>query len=99
MDLGARRLLREVIRERRAAGASVVLISHALDDVEQLCDSVAVLCNGHLSFVGRIGELARPQTDDGPRQAAQVSTDRPPTPVVAGTLESAVAPLYEGAHA
>ncbi|MGD9723024.1 MAG: ABC transporter ATP-binding protein [Pirellulales bacterium] len=58
MDLTARRLLHEIIRERRECGASVILVSHALDDVERLCDRVAVLCSGKLSFTGRIDELS-----------------------------------------
>lgn len=58
MDLSARRLLHEIIRRRREQGCSVILVSHALDDVERLCDRVAVLCAGRLSFLGRIEELA-----------------------------------------
>jgi ABC-2 type transport system ATP-binding protein len=58
MDLPARRLLDEVIRERRAQGHSVVLVSHALTDVERLCDRVAVLRGGRLVFEGTVDELA-----------------------------------------
>jgi ABC-2 type transport system ATP-binding protein len=58
MDLPARRLLHQVIRQRRERGYSVILVSHALEDVERLCDRVAVLCAGRLTFAGRIEELA-----------------------------------------
>lgn len=58
MDLPARRLLDEVIRERRAQGHTVILVSHALADVERLCDRVAVLRGGRLAFEGTVDELA-----------------------------------------
>lgn len=62
MDLAARRLLDEVICQRRLLGHSVILVSHALSDVGRLCDRVAVLCSGRVVFVGRVDEL----THEGP---------------------------------
>jgi ABC-2 type transport system ATP-binding protein len=97
MDLVARRLLRDVIRQRREQGASVILVSHALDDVEQLCDRVAVLCNGHLSFTGRIADLSGPTPSQPLESPAKTPAER--QPVLAGLLESALAPLYDGAIA
>jgi ABC-2 type transport system ATP-binding protein len=58
MDLPARRLLDEVIRERREQGHTVILVSHALHDVKRLCDSVAVLRAARVAFVGSVAELA-----------------------------------------
>ncbi len=98
MDLTARRLLRDVVRQRRDQGASVVLVSHALDDVEQLCDRVAVLCNGRLSLIGSVSELAGPTPPCGTKPTPPLP-DRQQQPVVAGALETAIAPLYEGAIA
>ena len=57
MDLVARRLLHEVIRETRAAGRTVILVSHALGDVRQLCDRVVVLREGRVQFLGAPEEL------------------------------------------
>ncbi|HVC95180.1 MAG TPA: ABC transporter ATP-binding protein [Pirellulales bacterium] len=57
MDLFARRLVHETIREQRRRGRSVILVSHAIGDVEQLCDRVAVLREGKLVFDGQIDEL------------------------------------------
>jgi len=59
MDLSARRLLHEVICQRRLLGHSVLLVSHALADVERLCDRVAVLRGGRLAYVGRVADLAQ----------------------------------------
>jgi ABC-2 type transport system ATP-binding protein len=67
MDLSARRLLHEVIRERKQNGHSVILVSHALADVERLCDQVAVLRDGRLAFVGPVAALARQNETQEPR--------------------------------
>ncbi|HEV3138510.1 MAG TPA: ABC transporter ATP-binding protein [Pirellulales bacterium] len=81
MDLSARKLLRRIIREQQERGHTIVLVSHALADVELLCDRIAVLRDGRAVFVGPAGDLKR---DSDPACA--------PEP-----LESAVGPLYEGA--
>ncbi len=66
MDLPARRLLDEVICERRRQGHSVILVSHALADVKRLCDRVAVLRGGRLAYLGTITGLAgHENTHDG----------------------------------
>jgi ABC-2 type transport system ATP-binding protein len=63
MDLLARRLVHETVREQKKMGQSVILVSHALGDVEQLCDRVAVLREGKLVFNGSIDELTHSDTD------------------------------------
>jgi ABC-2 type transport system ATP-binding protein len=59
MDLPARRLLDDVIVKRREQGNSVILVSHALSDVQRLCDRVAVLRCGRLAFAGKTSDLAQ----------------------------------------
>lgn len=58
MDMPARRLLAEVICQRRESGHSVILVSHALAEVARLCDRVAVLRAGRLVYTGRVEDLA-----------------------------------------
>jgi ABC-2 type transport system ATP-binding protein len=63
LDLLGRRLVHEVIGERRRQGRTVILVSHALSDVAALCDRVAVLVDGRLSYLGGLDSLtagARP---------------------------------------
>ena len=43
LDLFGRQLLRQVVREFKAAGKTVLLVSHVLPEVEELCDTLAVL--------------------------------------------------------
>src|SRR5206468_6930558 len=48
LDLFGRQLMRQVVREFKAAGKTVLLVSHVLTEVEELCDRVAVLVAGKL---------------------------------------------------
>ena len=59
LDLAGRRLLREVVGEVRKRGGSVLLVSHALPEVEQLCDRVGVLAGGRLVHVGPLAGLLK----------------------------------------
>ena len=63
LDLPGRRLVHEVIGERRKQGRTVILVSHALPDVAALCDRVAVLVSGKVSHLGPLAELTA--ADDG----------------------------------
>ena len=52
-------VFRAVVREARENGQAVLLSSHQLDEVEALCDRVAVLRSGRLVEVARIADLRR----------------------------------------
>jgi ABC-2 type transport system ATP-binding protein len=57
LDPKARALLKRRLREVRADGRTVFLTSHALADVEELCDGMAVIHQGTLRFTGTPSEL------------------------------------------
>jgi ABC-2 type transport system ATP-binding protein len=59
LDLAGRRLIRNVIAERRRRGFTVLLVSHVVGEVEQVCDRVGVLVGGHLVYCGPVADLAR----------------------------------------
>lgn len=71
MDLLARRLVYDAVREQRQRGKSVILVSHGLADVEQLCQSVAVMREGRLAFLGPLAELTREAEGRAPRSLEQ----------------------------
>jgi ABC-2 type transport system ATP-binding protein len=48
LDPGARRATWDLIRQVRAGGVTVVLVSHFMDEVERLCDRVAILERGRI---------------------------------------------------
>ena len=57
LDPKARALLKKELRRLRAAGSTIFLTSHALADVEEICDRMAVLHQGRLRFAGAPAEL------------------------------------------
>lgn len=57
LDLLGRQLLKDVVRSFRSAGKTVLLVSHALPEVEELCDRVAVIAAGEVAYTGRLAEL------------------------------------------
>jgi ABC-2 type transport system ATP-binding protein len=59
LDLVGRALLRDVIAGRKAAGKTVLLVSHVLSEVEQTCDRVAVIVNGSVVKDAAVAELTR----------------------------------------
>jgi ABC-2 type transport system ATP-binding protein len=67
LDLAGRLLMRQIVREFRAAGKTVVLVSHALAEVEELCDRVAVLVAGSLVHTGPLAELLKDPSTGGKR--------------------------------
>jgi ABC-2 type transport system ATP-binding protein len=50
-------LLREVLPELQAAGTTIVLSTHDLEQVESLCDALALIHRSRLVFSGPIAEL------------------------------------------
>ncbi len=59
LDLFGRQLLRQVVRELKAAGKTVLLVSHVLNEVEELCDTLAVLVAGTVVYTGSLATLTR----------------------------------------
>ena len=59
LDPRARALLKAELRRLHAGGNTLFLASHALADVEALCDRMAVIHRGTLLFIGTPAELTR----------------------------------------
>jgi ABC-2 type transport system ATP-binding protein len=57
LDLSARRTLVEIVDQQRRAGKTVLIVSHALGEVAQICDRVAVLVAGRLAYLGPLDSL------------------------------------------
>ncbi len=57
LDPQEMREIRSLIRDFASAGATVLLSSHILAEVEQVCSHAAVLDRGHLVAIGSVAEL------------------------------------------
>ena len=58
LDPKARALLKRELKRMRAAGQTIFFTSHALADVDEICDRMALLHAGRLRFAGAPAELA-----------------------------------------
>jgi ABC-2 type transport system ATP-binding protein len=57
LDPAGIREFREMIRALVAEGRTVLLSSHLLDEVEKICDAVAIVDHGHVVMQGSLAEL------------------------------------------
>ena len=59
LDPRARVELRELLRELRALGKTILISSHILPELEELCTSVAIVDHGRVLAQGRISDIER----------------------------------------
>ena len=59
LDPRARVELRELLRELRAIGKTILISSHILPELEELCTSVAIVDRGQVLAQGRVSEIER----------------------------------------
>ena len=59
LDPRARVELRELLRELRSMGKTIVISSHILPELEELCTSVAIVDRGQVLAQGRVSEIER----------------------------------------
>jgi ABC-2 type transport system ATP-binding protein len=52
-------ILEDVLRRRRADGATVLLSTHQMNKVEQQCDRALMINRGHMVLYGQVGEIRR----------------------------------------
>jgi ABC-2 type transport system ATP-binding protein len=52
LDPRARALVKKLLGQVRAEGRTVVLSSHILSDMDEICDQIAVIDGGHVRFSG-----------------------------------------------
>lgn len=59
LDLKGRALVFDLVAEQRRRGRTVLLVSHLVGDLEQLCDRLAVIVNGRLVGLGPPSKIIR----------------------------------------
>ncbi|HEV3173292.1 MAG TPA: ABC transporter ATP-binding protein [Actinocrinis sp.] len=92
LDPAGKKHVHGVLRRLAAEGATVVLSSHRMDDVEALCSEVTILATGRVVFSGPLKKLSddnreldyRLRTSD-PSAARAVAVETPGISVVEGS--------------
>jgi len=57
-------ILEDVLRRRRAEGATVILSTHQMNKVEQQCDRALMINRGHMVLYGNVGEIRRQHSEN-----------------------------------
>ena len=92
LDPAGKRHVHGVLKRLAAAGTSVVVSSHRMDDVEALCSEVTILATGRVVFSGPLGKLSaenseldyRLRTSD-PAAVRRLTLDTPGVGIVDST--------------
>ena len=72
LDLLGRQLVRDLVRAHKEQGKTVLVVSHVLSEVEQICDRIGVIVGGRLVFVGTLPELLKDPNNGTPRKLEAV---------------------------
>jgi ABC-2 type transport system ATP-binding protein len=75
LDPIGRKEFRDIILGLRDSGRTVFFSSHILQDVEMICDRVAILVDGKLVSVGRLDEILSAEVDTFEVTARNISED------------------------
>ncbi|MXG89003.1 ABC transporter ATP-binding protein [Nocardioides flavescens] len=65
LDPGGIRDMRALVTRLADSGLTVLLSSHHMDEVEEICDNVTIMARGQVAFHGSIGDLRAMAPDPG----------------------------------
>ena len=74
LDAGSARVVKNVLRERVAAGGTVIMTTHILEVAERMADRIGVIASGRLIAEGTLDELRR--MTGRPRRAWRTPSSR-----------------------
>ena len=57
LDVEGRLSLHKQIKQLKAMGKTIILASHDMAEVENLCDRIAILSEGKIAFIGTVEQL------------------------------------------
>ena len=88
LDPGGIRDMRALVKRLAGSGLTVLLSSHDMDEVEEICDNVTIMSRGTVAFHGTIDDLRAMAPDPG-----HLLAHRPTT-----TARSSLAGRHPGAR-
>ncbi len=65
LDPGGIRDMRSLVKRLAGRGLTVLLSSHHMDEVEEICDNVTIMSRGQVAYHGTIGQLRTMAPDPG----------------------------------
>jgi ABC-2 type transport system ATP-binding protein len=77
LDPGGIREMRDLMRTLSATGMTVVLSSHILGEVQQICDSVTIISRGRRVAAGPVAEVLAQHSSGAVRVRLEAVTDLP----------------------
>jgi ABC-2 type transport system ATP-binding protein len=77
LDPGGIREMRDLMRGLAASGMTVVLSSHILGEVQQICDSVTIISRGRRVAAGPVAEVLAQHSSGALRVRLEAATDLP----------------------
>ena len=84
IDPQSRRFIHATLRDMNAAGMSIIYTSHYMDEVEQLCDELAIIDHGKIIARGAMENLLAQHR----RDAIELRTDAAPPAELANELRA-----------
>jgi ABC-2 type transport system ATP-binding protein len=75
LDPVGRAQVRQVLARLRDEGKTIFLNSHLLQEVELICDRVAILDQGQLKRVGPVDEMTAGESPQGPKQGVVIELE------------------------
>ena len=79
------RLVQELLQERRKNGRTTILSTHQMNQVEALCDRIAMINRGRLMVYGEVDEVRR--SHSLPEVRVHARGPLPPVPAVASAID------------
>lgn len=93
LDVEGRALLHEQIRRLKGMGKTIILSSHDMEEVETLCDRIAILNDGKIVFCGTASELTQ---KIGKKYVIHIKTQQGSSTIETDNIENELLSLIGG---